>query len=990
MKRRNANPFRRVVCAVTILCAFTVTYAVCAAEPPTSCSTTSAVTSTSGASSVGSTGSTASGSVSSSISSSGVSATASSPSLHQDTAVGTIPRLTIDTPTPDSANTAGGKLQISGWALGSGGVSKVTVSIDGTVAADNIPVDGARPDVNNAFPGYTDGATSGYATAVDISGLSFGEHKLTVSATLNSGSAGAQSTVTFVKQSPLLTLDWPVSGTNLQTGSVQVSGWALTYAGQPNVDIYLDNNHVATVTANGSRPDVGNAYPGYPSASASGFGYTLNIAAAGSHTVAVRITSDGQTETRSATINVSARPSLMTIDAPGANACVNSSQMQVSGWTLGDGGVQSVTISVDGAVVQTNIPVNGARPDVNNAFPGYTGGAASGYAAAVDISGLSFGSHKLTVSATLNNGSAGAQSTVTFVKQSPLLTLDWPASGASMQTGSVQVSGWALTYTGQPTVSIYLDNKKVGSVTANRPRADVGNAFPSYPSASASGFDYTLDITSAGSHTVSVQVTSDGQTETRSATVNVSAKPSLVTIDAPGANACANSSQMQVSGWALGDGGVQSVTFSIDGAVVQTNIPVNGARPDVNNAFPGYTGGATSGYAAAVDISSLSFGEHKLTVSTTLNNGSAGAQSTVTFIKPSPYLTLDAPANGANLTSNTVQVSGWALSYAGQPNVDIYLDGNKMATVTANNPRADVGNVFPTYTYAAYSGFSYVLQNVAGGTHQVKVQFTSDNGTTMSVSVTVTVPGLVTVVEKPFDTTLNLLAGYNGVTPSSIDPNLLFADAVSKYEFMSLYGMQGVTADDINEMLTNCGVLTGQGQAVVDAAARYNINPVYLAAHMRVETGNGTSTLAKGVQVTAGTYTDSYGRTVTVAASGTYYNLLGIHADDASPVTDGSEYAASQNWNTVAAAIAGGAQWISRNYINNSQLNTVSFSGYYDQPTLYEMKWDPEGTALHNARGSSEYATDEDWAFSIAKIMAQYSDIFTDKNVTFYLPQFNS
>lgn len=1001
MKRGNVNPFRRLWCVVTTVCAFSVTYAASAAEIPVSAPTASAVTSAASASvsapaasavtsadsasATGSSGSSASGT---SVSF-GASVTASVPSLHQSTADSTASRLCIDTPTPNSANSPGGKLQVSGWALGSGGVGKITISIDGIVVADNIPVNGSRPDVDKAFPGYPGGATSGYAASVDISGLAFGPHQLTVTSQLSNGQYGTESTTSFSKLLPLLTLDAPGNGANLRIGTVQVCGWALTYAGEPNVDIYLDNNKVGSVTANGSRADVGAAFPGYTSSAMSGFSGTLDVATAGSHTISVRITSDGQTVTRSISVNVTARPSFTTIDAPAANACVTSSQLPVSGWALGDGGVKSAAIAIDGTVVQTNVPVNGARSDVDNAFPGYPGGATSGYAATVDISSLSFGSHTLTVSTTLDNSGAGAQRTVTFVKQPPLLTLDWPANGANLQTGGVQVCGWALSYTGQPSVDVYLDGNKAGSVTANKPRADVGNAFSSYPSASASGFDYTLNIAGAGSHTVSVQITSDGKTETRSATVNVTARSSLIAIDAPGANTSMNSSQLQVSGWALGDGGVQSATIAVDG-VVQANVPVNGARPDVDNAFPGYPGGATSGYAATADISGLSFGKHTLTVSTTLNNGGAGAQTSVTFFKPAPLLTLDAPANGANLPSNTVQVSGWALSYAGQPDVDIYLDDKQVGSVTANGSRSDVGSAFPTYAYAAYSGFCYTLQNVTGGTHQVRVQFTSDSGTQTSVSATITVPGLVSVIKKPFNTTLSALAGYNAVTPSSIDPNLLFADPVSKYEFMSLYGIQSVTAADINEMLTTCGVLTGQGQAVVDAAARYNINPVYLAAHMRVESGNGTSTLAKGVQVAAGTYTDFYGRTVTVASSGTYYNFWGIHADDGNWLADGSEYAASQNWNTVAAAIAGGAQWISRNYINNSQLNTASFNGYYDQPTLYEMRWDPEGTALHNARGSSEYATDLDWAFSIAQIMAQYSDIFTDKNVTFYVAQFNN
>lgn len=253
---------------------------------------------------------------------------------------------------------------------------------------------------------------------------------------------------------------------------------------------------------------------------------------------------------------------------------------------------------------------------------------------------------------------------------------------------------------------------------------------------------------------------------------------------------------------------------------------------------------------------------------------------------------------------------------------------------------------------------------------------------------------VISVVNKSFNTTLSTLAKVNSVTASSINPTTLFADGTSKYEFLSLYGIGGITGENINAMLQNCGVLTGQGQAIVDAAAKYDINPVYLAAHMRSESDRGTSTLAKGRYIQAGTYQvkvfknfdGSYTyKTITVSTSGTYYNLFGIGAYNTDPINGGFYYAASQNWNSILAAINGGASWISSHYIHNSQVG----SSNYDQPTLYEMRWDPEGTARHGRQGT-EYATDTNWAWNIASIIRQYDDIFTGKSIKFYVPQFNS
>ena len=100
-----------------------------------------------------------------------------------------------------------------------------------------------------------------------------------------------------------------------------------------------------------------------------------------------------------------------------------------------------------------------------------------------------------------------------------------------------------------------------------------------------------------------------------------------------------------------------------------------------------------------------------------------------------------------------------------------------------------------------------------------------------------------------------------------------------------------------------------------------------------LESGNGSSQLASGVE---------YNGT-------TVYNLFGIGAYDEDPINGGAQYAYEQGWTSVDAAIYGGAEWISSNYINNGQ------------NTLYEMKWNPENPATH------QYATDVAWAVKQAR-----------------------
>ena len=61
--------------------------------------------------------------------------------------------------------------------------------------------------------------------------------------------------------------------------------------------------------------------------------------------------------------------------------------------------------------------------------------------------------------------------------------------------------------------------------------------------------------------------------------------------------------------------------------------------------------------------------------------------------------------------------------------------------------------------------------------------------------------------------------------------------------------------------------MKGMGAAFIEAAKEYNVSEVYLVAHACLESGNGTSQLATGVEVN--------GTTV--------YNLFGIGAYDANP-----------------------------------------------------------------------------------------------------------
>ena len=115
----------------------------------------------------------------------------------------------------------------------------------------------------------------------------------------------------------------------------------------------------------------------------------------------------------------------------------------------------------------------------------------------------------------------------------------------------------------------------------------------------------------------------------------------------------------------------------------------------------------------------------------------------------------------------------------------------------------------------------------------------------------------------------------------------------------------------LDSYLSGKGVLDGQGAAFKSAAEANNISEVYLVIHSCLESGNGTSELASGI--------DYNGTTV--------YNLFGIGAVDSSPVESGARYAYEHGWTSIEKAIEGGADWISDNYINTNKILYIKCAG---------------------------------------------------------------
>ncbi|QQK74198.1 SH3 domain-containing protein [Salicibibacter cibarius] len=196
----------------------------------------------------------------------------------------------------------------------------------------------------------------------------------------------------------------------------------------------------------------------------------------------------------------------------------------------------------------------------------------------------------------------------------------------------------------------------------------------------------------------------------------------------------------------------------------------------------------------------------------------------------------------------------------------------------------------------------------------------------------------------------------------------------NQFQHLLLTESVGVSANQLNNVLS--GSLDGMGQAFIDAGDEHSVNEVYLISHALLETGNGTSNLATGIEV--GENSNGNAQVVTSGNRSnlnnirTTYNVFGIGAVDHNPETLGAIHAYNQGWFSPEEAIVGGAAFISQRYIHND----------YNQNTLYKMRWNPANP------GYPQYATDIGWAVKqVPRIESLYQQL-DNPDLYFDIPEY--
>ncbi|MBU3126878.1 Ig-like domain-containing protein [Clostridium tagluense] len=200
------------------------------------------------------------------------------------------------------------------------------------------------------------------------------------------------------------------------------------------------------------------------------------------------------------------------IDTPTDGLTITASEtpLSIDGWALDPSGIKSVQVCIDN-IYKGDAILGIERPDVNTAFPGYIGGATSGFSYALNISSLSKGNHTITVNSTGINGAILSQYIIITVNLPSRAFIETPQDGLTIKTSEIPLSinGWALAPSGIKNVQVYVDNIYNGDAILGIPRPDVNIAFPGYIGGATSGFSYALDISSLskGNHTITVNST---------------------------------------------------------------------------------------------------------------------------------------------------------------------------------------------------------------------------------------------------------------------------------------------------------------------------------------------------------------------------------------------------------------------------------------------------------------------------------------------------
>ncbi|QYG13353.1 hypothetical protein KY497_09360 [Microbacterium sp. PAMC22086] len=592
-----------------------------------------------------------------------------------------------------------GEFRVSGWAADRDTRDPIGVHVYVGGVGTAITADRPRADVGNAYPDL--GPNHGFDARVAATGA--GPVDICVYG-INVGSGGNVLFLCKTIQAKSGPPQGLLDSVTVVDGGVQVEGWAVDPDTVDPVSVHIYVGAVGTaIVADKKRPDLVPHFPGY----GENHGFSAKINA-----------SPGRQDVCAYAINVGAGGTVLlrceTVVVPGAvdlgrppiggfeGVSVDGTVATASGWALDPDTTAPIGVHLYVGAVGKAYTADKDRSDVGAAYPGY--GNKHGF-----VEKLTVPVGKTDICAyAINNGAGGHTflgcRTVTVAApagpdlgRAPLGVFE----GVAVESGGATVSGWTIDpdVIDPISVHIYVDSTSA-AYTANKPRSDVGAAYPAYGPNHA--FVEKIAM-SPGTHQVCVYAINNGaggHNFLGCKSVTIPAPPTADPGRAPFGGfegVSAYTGGAEVSGWAIDPDTADPISIHIYVDNSSAAYKADKVRNDVGAAYP--ASGPKHGFAERI---AMSPGTHQVCVYA-INNGAGGH----TFLGcrsvnvPAPAGPDPGRAPFGNLEGVTGEVgaatvSGWAIDPDTSEPISVHIYVGAIGTAyMADKTRNDVGAAYP-------------------------------------------------------------------------------------------------------------------------------------------------------------------------------------------------------------------------------------------------------------------------------------------------------
>jgi hypothetical protein len=411
-------------------------------------------------------------------------------------------------------------------------------------------------------------------------------------------------------QTPGRDVDAPIGSLDhvgVAPSTITVSGWTFDPSAETssiNVHVYVDGRYMAPVLANGSRRDVGHAFPGVGSF----HGYSGSvIALPGKRTVCVYAVNIGAGYTnpllRCRTVTVPGFDPHLPVGGVDSASVVGST-VTIGGWAIDPDTPPSpvrVHVYVNGAAVAA-VTADQARSDVYAVYPRATAAHGFGYSRTLPPGTHQICAYAINLGAGRGNPQVGCQTVV--VGGSPFGGFE----EVDADPGQVHITGWALDpdTTGSIQVQAKVGRTFTAPGLADQDRPEVETFRPGY--GAAHGFDLTIPATE-GEQAVCVYGLNTG--------AGANALLGCRSVEVPGSPPSGNfdtatpgAGSITAAGWAFDQDDLTvpvQVRVQVDGRTLVA-VRTSTWRPDVGAAFPGV--GNNRGWSAP--MTGIASGNHQV------------------------------------------------------------------------------------------------------------------------------------------------------------------------------------------------------------------------------------------------------------------------------------------------------------------------------------------------------------------------------------------